>query len=288
MVFATVETTNSLVVIDTATNKNVGTISLTGRPNLCAATPDGHYVVVPVHDRVDTDIMYGPWGSPTIRIPVADPGGIDIIDIPQREIVKVLPVKGPHNCFTAGSNDDMYCESRVDDTISHVDMKRLDYDHVIPVGGDPRPFAVSKDEKKMYVELTGFHGFAAINVSGSGAIQRVELPAAPPLSSSPCARVESALSHGIALTPDGKEVWVASLTDARVYVYDIASTKISGEVSTGACPVWIAISADGKYTAVTGAGNDDVSIIDTKTRKQIARINNVGKEPKRVLFVETQ
>jgi len=45
--FASIESDNTLRVVDTATDKVIATIKLTGRPNECAVTPDGHYVAVP-------------------------------------------------------------------------------------------------------------------------------------------------------------------------------------------------------------------------------------------------
>src|SRR4029078_13175002 len=46
--FATIESENSLKVIDTKTSTVTDTIPLGGRPNECAATNDGRYVVVPL------------------------------------------------------------------------------------------------------------------------------------------------------------------------------------------------------------------------------------------------
>src|SRR5262249_29825246 len=46
--FATIESENSLKVIDTRTNTVTDSIALGGRPNECAATNDGRYVVVPL------------------------------------------------------------------------------------------------------------------------------------------------------------------------------------------------------------------------------------------------
>lgn len=55
--FATVESDNTLRVVDTATNNMIATIKLTGRPNQCAVTPDGHYVAVPIRDKGAVDIV---------------------------------------------------------------------------------------------------------------------------------------------------------------------------------------------------------------------------------------
>ena len=49
--FTTIESEKTLKVLDTATNEIVATIQLTGRPNQCASTPDGHYAAVPIRDN---------------------------------------------------------------------------------------------------------------------------------------------------------------------------------------------------------------------------------------------
>lgn len=87
--YTTVESERNLKIIDIATGKILGIIQLTGRPNQCASTPDGRYVGVPIRDG----------------------NSVDIVDIAQRNVVKVLPIKVPHNCYNAGSNNDLYVSS---------------------------------------------------------------------------------------------------------------------------------------------------------------------------------
>jgi len=65
-------------------------------------------------------------------------------------------------------------------------------------------------------------------------------------------------------------------------MYDIASQKFVGPVLTGSGPNWVAFSPDGKYVCVSNSGSDDVSIIDAKTRREVARLK-VGRVPKRLL-----
>jgi YVTN family beta-propeller protein len=257
--FTTIESEKNLKVIDTATNRIVETIPLTGRPNQCASTPDGHFVGVPIRDG----------------------NSVDIVDMTQKKVVKVLPVKMPHNCFNAGSNDDLYVSSMGSHEIDRIDLKKMDYAEKIPVGGIPRPYDVTNDEKTMYVALTDFHGFATVNATGGDPIERTKLPPAPPSS---CVLEPHTPTHGLALSPDGKELWVTSLGDSGVYVYDLATKKISKKIPTGECPNWVSFSPDGKYSTVSNSASNDASIIDTRTRQEVARIK-VGKGPKRLLVV---
>jgi YVTN family beta-propeller protein len=257
--FTTIEAEDKLKVIDTATGSVVDAIPLTGRPNQCAATPDGRFVGVPIRDR----------------------DSVDIVDTTLRRVVKTLPVKMPHNCYNAGNNEDMFVSSMGDREINRIDLKRMDYVQKIPVGGIPRPYAVSRDEKVLYAALTDLHGFVIASIPDQKVIGRVELPAAPPLR---CALEPHTPTHGLELSPNGKELWVTSLADAGVYVYEVETKKLSKEIPTGKCPNWVAFSPDGKYCVVSNSGSDDCSIIDSQTRQEVARVR-VGRGPKRLLAV---
>lgn len=257
--FTTIESENNLKVIDTATDRVIDTIPLTGRPNQCAATPDGRYVGVPIRNG----------------------DAFDIIDMRARKVVKTLPVKLPHNSYNAGSNDDLYVSSMGDHEIDRVDLKKMAYSEKIPVGGIPRPYAITKDEKTLYVALTDLHGFAIASIPERIVTGRVLLPPTPPLH---CALEPHTPTHGLELTPDGKQLWVTSLGDSGIYVYDIATKKLSEKIAVGKCPNWVTFSPDGKYSAVSNSDSGDCSIIDTKTQREVARVK-VGKGPKRLIVV---
>jgi len=256
-IFTTIESEKTLKVIDTATNEVTATIALTGRPNQCASTPDGHFVGVPIRDV----------------------GGIDIIDTRLGKIVKVLPVKEPHNSYNTGSNDVLWVSSMGDHEIDRIDLKKMEYMDKIPVGGIPRPYAVTKDEKTLYVALSDYHGFEIVNIADKKEIARVDLPTAPPAD---CALEPHTETHGLALSPNEKELWVTSLSDSGVYVYDIATKKLSKEIATGECPNWIGFSPDGKYATVSNCASNDATIIDARSRQPVATVKT-GEGPKRLL-----
>jgi YVTN family beta-propeller protein len=261
--FATIESENALKVIDTRTNTVTDSIPLGGRPNECAATNDGRYVVVPLLGPVNLSV---------------------VVDVAEKKIVKSFKTVHPHNCFTpeGGSNSTVYCEERDAFRIHRIDLAKMEVTKEVKVAGDPRPFAVTKDEKSLYTALSGLHGFATIDLVNETMSQTI-LPTMPWMN----CKVEppNTPTHGIALTPDAKKLWVTSVSDAGVYVYDIASKKLGKKITVGACPNWISFSADGKYAGVSNADTDDASILDVKAEKEIARIK-VGTAPKRVLVIE--
>jgi YVTN family beta-propeller protein len=261
--FVTVEATHQLQIVDTRTNSVVDTIALPGQPNECAATSDGHYVAVPL---------------------LAPASAVVIYDMTSKALVKTLPIRKPHNCVTpeGGSNTVIWCEERDLFRINRIDLTKMDYTDMVNVGGDPRPFIVMPDEKLIYTALSGLHGVATVD-RGAKSETQLALPAMPLMN----CRVEPANTptHGIALTTDHKKLWITSVSGGGIYIYDLASGKVSAKMPTGACPNWISMSSDGKYAGVSNADSDDASILDAHTGRELARIKT-GLGPKRVLMID--
>lgn len=258
--FITNESDKTLKIIDTTTDKIIASIKLTGRPNQCAVTPDGRFVGVPIRDG----------------------NSVDIVDVTEKRVIKTLPVKVPHNCFNAGSNRYIFVSSMGADEINVIDLGKMQYAAKIPVGGVPRPFVVTKDGRRMYVALSNLHGFVIVDIPGKKVIQKVEMPAEHPHPHPRPFEPIDTLTHGLGLTPDEKELWVTSLLDDCIYIYDVAAKEIVGRVATGDGPNWVAFSPDGKYCCVTNADSDDCSIFDVKARREVARLK-VGRVPKRLV-----
>ena len=257
--FATVETDHTLRIIDIVTRQSLATIKLAGRPNQCAVTPDGKYVAVPIRDR----------------------DSVDIVEVAKQAIVKVLPIKEPHNALNTGSNRYIYVSSMGSHEIDLIDLEKMDYAAHIPAGGRPRPYVVSPDGNTMYVAVADLHGFVIVDIPGQKVMEKVEIPAQHATLRQLQYETPDTLTHGLALTPDGSELWVSSLLDDSMYIYDVKAKKVTGRVSTGEGPNWIVFTPDGRYACISNTDADDVSIIDVKSRLEVTRVK-VGKVPKRL------
>jgi len=86
-------------------------------------------------------------------------------------------------------------------------------------------------------------------------------------------------SHGIGLTPDEKELWVADGHNMRVHVFSAqAPYQQLTSIPLQDMPGWIVVSMDGKYVYPSSG-----EVIDRKTRKIITLLqdefyNNVASE----------
>src|ERR1700736_960584 len=182
--FTTSEIDHTLVISDTGTHKIIGTVKLPGKPNQCAVTPDGRYVTVPIRDG----------------------DSVAIVDVNEQRIVKLLPIKEPHNSLNMGSNKYMFVTSMGSHEIDVIDLEKMDYSARIPVGGRPRPFVVSKDGRTMYVAVSDLHGFNIVDIAEKKVIQRVEMPSEHPGPPRPREfETPDTETHGLALNPEESE-----------------------------------------------------------------------------------
>lgn len=91
---------------------------------------------------------------------------------------------------------------------------------------------------------------------------------------------------GIAVSPDGKSVFVTISDSSSVSVIDTKTNTVTNTISVGGFPYSVAVSPDGKFAYVSvqsGGGNGTVSVIDTSAYGVVSTIN-VGKGPQGVAF----
>ncbi|MBI3636202.1 MAG: hypothetical protein HY216_08310, partial [Candidatus Rokubacteria bacterium] len=84
----------------------------------------------------------------------------------------------------------------------------------------------------------------------------------------------------VAVSPDGRRVWVPNQGSNSVYVLDTTTDTLAAAVNlgTGAAPVAVAVSPDGTRAWVSNSGANSVSVIDTASYAVIATID-IGSVP---------
>lgn len=86
-------------------------------------------------------------------------------------------------------------------------------------------------------------------------------------------------------TPDGQYIYVADQgyyfgkpTSDYIYKIDVQNREVVQRIQAGVAPHGVVVSHDGKRAYITNLLSDDMSVIDTVTDTEIARVN-VGKMP---------
>jgi YVTN family beta-propeller protein len=87
----------------------------------------------------------------------------------------------------------------------------------------------------------------------------------------------------MALSPDGRLLYVVCQASDELRVVDIQSGKVVGAVPVGHVPRGIVLSPDGRQIYVTNAWSDTVSVIDVATLRTV-RTLPTGFEPTGIVF----
>ena len=149
--------------------------------------------------------------------------------------------------------------------------------------GGVRPITFEKNPdgstRRMFVQISGLHGFAVVDFASHKEVSRVVLPDVPGITKNDDG-VQGSPSHGIGVTPDGKMLWATSKWYGYVFAYSLPDLKLLGSVPVGETPDWLTFTPDSKSVYVACAGSNFVSVVDTRSIKVVTRIP-VGQVPKR-------
>jgi len=250
-----------LDVVDRISKKVVHKVPLSGRPNSIAASADGKRVFVAIAE-----------GG----------GGVDVIDTETLKRVKTVPINGStHYAYLTPDNKYVAAISIVGKSITIIDVVTLERVAELKFSAGVRPvaFELGPDglTSRMFVQLSDVHGFQVVNFKTRELGPIIKLPSEP---ISITGYRGGAPSHGIAVSPDNKTLWVNSSVTSSVFIYSLPDLKLLGHVYVGDVPDWFTFTPDSKIAYVSVSGENLVSAIDTKTFREVARIP-VGEVPKR-------
>ena len=256
------EAESTLDVVDAKTLKVMKKVKLSGHPNNVAVGKDGRRVYVAI---------------------IQEPGGVDVVDTATLTRVKTIRTKGTiHNPYVTPDGKYVIAGSIVGKIMTVIDGQTeqpvwsLEFD----LGVRPMAFEQNADgsTKRIFVQLTEFHGFAVVDFQTRKEITRINLPPLPP------GKVDNKeggnISHGMAVTADGKTLVVTSRQNSALYAYSLPDLKLLGGADVGLAPDWVTLTPDSKTAYVANAGSNSVSVIDLKSLKEVTRIP-VGYVPKR-------
>jgi hypothetical protein len=158
--------------------------------------------------------------------------------------------------------------------------KALDARGLDDVSTAVRPLTLSPDEKKIYFQLSFFHGFVQMD-RRTGRITHVRrLPNLIKDTPRELYLLDSA-HHGIAMNPAGTKLCVAGTMSDYATVVDARTDRRSPLIKGGLKPYWVTPSWDGRYCYISWSGSDTVSRISYRTAR-IVSTTKVGDHPQRV------
>jgi DNA-binding beta-propeller fold protein YncE len=234
-----VSTVEGLQRIDLTTEKIVWEKKFEGGCDRMSISPDGKTMYLPSFENTF-------W---------------NVIDCATGDIIKEIPVnKRAHNTIYAPSGKSVFLDDIASPWLYVADPKSNELANKIgPFANYVRPFTIDSKEQFAFVTVDSLLGFEVGDISSGKKIAHVVVQGwdAGPV------RRHGNPSHGIALTPDEKELWLADGHNMRVHVFSAAPPyQQLTTIPVQDMPGWITFSIDGKYVYPSSG-----EVIDAKTRK---------------------
>jgi len=257
------EAEHTLDVVDGKSLAVTKRIALSGRPNNIAISRDGRHVYVSI---------------------VSGTGAVDVIDSTSLARVKSIATPGAvHNTYVTPDGRFIVAGSIAGKTLTVIDGAREEPLWSLDFSNGVRPIAFERNAdgstKRLFVQISEFHGFAIVDFAQRKEVGRVTLPEVPPAERH-TEGLQGSPAHGIGVAPDGRTLWVNSKMNSHVYAYSLPDLKLLGGVHVGDHPDWLTFTPDSKRVHVANAGSNSVSVVDVASIKEVTRIP-VGQVPKR-------
>jgi DNA-binding beta-propeller fold protein YncE len=137
-----------------------------------------------------------------------------------------------------------------------------------------RVFVLNKDSSRIYTNQNNFMGFLIADVKTGQVIKTVEVTSVDWRSkwnTTPRPRIPHGCpSHGIALTPDEKEIWLSDGIFNKIHIFsNTDDPKEIDTIDTSAGAFWLTMGLDG--TLMYASSGD---VIDVKTHKIVGSLKD--------------
>jgi len=279
-IYVTNEAESTVDVYDAKSYKRIKQVKLSGHPNNLAVAPDGRIVVAIARD----------------------PGAMEIIDGNTLTSTKRIQTNGRlHNIYVTPDGKYAYMGSTRTNILTVVDLAKEEIAWEANLGKGVRPMTAEANPdgstKRLFAQVSELDGVRVVDFAQHKEVGVIEVPKLPDRPAFIEHRLDSP-SHGVGVQPGNKFLWITSIPQNAVFVYDLADLKLKGHVDLptinipgkkpiGSVANWMTFTPDGKQAYVSNAASNSVTAIDTETMK-INAVIPVGQAPKRVGMVVTQ
>ncbi len=242
-----VSTTRQLMCLDLLTEKLLWEKSYPEGCDRMSMTSDGKRIFVPSLEGDLWNVVRGSDGAVESQI---------------------IPKSGAHNTIVDLDGQRAYLAGLKSPDLTIVDA--VDLKPVIKVGPFSnviRPFTINRAKTLCYVNLNGLLGFEIGDMVSGKKLARVEVEG---FSTGPTKR-HGCPSHGIALSPDEKEIWLTDAHNSRLHLFDATQSPpvYRASVTLKDQPGWVTFSLDGRYVYPSTG-----DVIDARTHEIVASLKD--------------
>jgi len=245
-------TPQRLICLDLVTEKVLWNKTYAGGCDRMSISPDGKIIYLPS--------LEGPhW---------------NVVDALTGELItKVETKSGSHNTIYGQDGKFAYLAGlkspwlSVADTQTHQVVKTVG-----PFSQVIRPFTINGRQSLCFVNINELLGFEVGDLKTGKMLYRVEVAG---YQKGPVKR-HGCPSHGIALTPDEKELWLSDAANSTVHIFDatVMPPKQVTSIKLQDQPGWITFSIDGRYVYPSSG-----EVIDARTKRIITTLQDERGKP---------
>jgi YVTN family beta-propeller protein len=236
---------NSVSVINTATNAVVSTIPVGPGPDGIAVTPNGGFVYVANNDA----------NNPASNT-------VSVISTDANKVIKTITV-GPAPFLPKVTPDGSHVYvSNQNDTISVIDTATNTVSATVTLSAEATGLTFTPDGAFAYVGENTSPGTVIVLAIPSNTVV-----ATIPLGGTTANPIK------LAITPDGAFVYVTNLGSANVSVVSTSTNSVVATVPVGKVPYAIATSPDGSLVYVGNVDGSTISVISTATNTVISTLS---------------
>ncbi|HZA35397.1 MAG TPA: hypothetical protein VE505_10740, partial [Vicinamibacterales bacterium] len=242
-----VSTIRRVVAIDLVTEQRVWERSYEGGSDRMALSPDGRILYIPSLEGPHWHVVDAATGDVIRRLEVGS-GAHNTVYGPDGAFAYLADLRSPY--------------LTVADARTHTIGKRIG-----PFSDSVRPFTINGAQTLAFVNLNHLLGFEVGDIRTGKKLHRVTVQGFSP---GPVKR-HGCPSHGIGLTPDEKELWLADGHNNRMHVFDatVMPPKQVASLQVRDQPGWVTFSLDGRY-AYPSTGE----VFDVATRRIVATLSD--------------
>src|SRR5882672_4296963 len=238
---------NRMIAVDAISGKKIWDKSYEGGCDRLAISPDGKVLYVP-----------------QLEVPLWH-----VVDSATGNVITSIETKsGSHNTIYAADGAHVYLAGLKSNLLSVADPKTHTVASTVgPFDNVIRPFTVNGANTLAFVNINGLLGFEVGDLKTGKKLYHVEVEGYK----QGTVKRHGCPSHGIALTPDEKELWLADCANEAIHIFDatVMPPKQSATIKQRDCVGWVSFSIDGR-TAYSSTGE----IIDTATKKIVAALQD--------------
>lgn len=286
------QASNTISMIDVATNMVYGSVKTGQQPHHVVATPDGKEFWVSLYgeNRVQVfdagnlkeiasvdvgasndDLFFDPTGK-MLYVSLGKNDAVAVVDAVARKLVQTVKVgKVPHGVRVSPDGKYLLVTNTADNTVSMLTLQpQASVQATIKTGANPFEVYISADNKTAYVSNFLGDSISVLDVAAGKQTAVMRSGKQPAM-------------IGLQEDANGNKLWVANTGSSEVWVLDPVTRKLVTRIPVGKGAHGVAMAPSNKVY-ITNSTDNTVSILDGASNKVLATVP-VGNNPNGLTFL---